>query len=383
MKQVINTRNTDKKHQTLWKNLFEVILTVLITVAIQFVLLIIEYWNNNKKFDGFFSTKVNMLQSTMIVSLSVIVIVVISQKAISNRESTIIALNAKLAEIQRHLELGTKALYGKYGEIAKNNYVSMFRTLISSFIMDNELVESVQIYQYNAINKNYHYGSRSYKQVAIKINYLIGMAKEGIDINALMQTYFEVDFSVFMDMQEIKQYYQKVLEYRSNTDSIEYKESKNCFIKISTKLLGNLLSKLHKIGNIQEIRDKHFTYYRICNVLISLLSNIDSIKADVVQGTQSEILKDKPEIEKVLISGKRTGILGSILTEDIYSFMNIKSGSYKQKRVYLTNVINFKGEKFIVLITLPPVDWSPKINWNRELSKLMSEFGERYEDTIS
>jgi hypothetical protein len=111
------------------------------------------------------------------------------------------------------------------------------------------------------------------------------------------------------------------------------------------------------------------------------LGNIDKLDTtDNLIGIQIPSFLNE-QITNILISHKRTGILGSIFLENKYTFMNDNSKN-KQQRVYLTNIIDFKGEKFVVLFTLPPADWSNKIEWDETLSKISNEFEKKYKSFL-
>lgn len=184
---------------------------------------------------------------------------------------------------------------------------------LDKYVDEYEYIESVQAYQYWCKHDN--------DSTYIKVGYLAGVADERIDINSIMQTYYYIPYSINKKIKQISDLYNRL----SQEEDVNVKQNlKIEFMKNGEELSETILKTLNSLTSVDEIKKYHCELYRI---LLRILS--------AISGEAIEAVLQNKEIEKELITNKKTGILGSIVLEDLYIFKNMSSTS-KGDRIYFT-----------------------------------------------
>lgn len=184
---------------------------------------------------------------------------------------------------------------------------------LTEYIDKNEYIESIQAYQFWKKNDS--------KSKYIKVCYLTGVADERIDINSIMQSYYYIPHSIYNRIKKISSLYDNSKRAKDPNESLQYK---NDFKSAGTELSQIMLESLNQITTVDDIGEYHCEIYRSLLRIFSAVSEQSIVR----------VLKDS-DIEEALIKKKKTGILGSIILNDLYIFRN-KSSMSKLDRIYFT-----------------------------------------------
>lgn len=184
-----------------------------------------------------------------------------------------------------------------------------------------EYVESIQVYKVELTN------THECKQ--IKIDFESGSAKQDIDINSVLQSYYNVPYAIYKKASVFSKYYSS----DESVNSIEMAES------VGKELCSSIVESLNKIEGVDDIGQYHYEMYRI---LSSVMPAIDR--------KSYHSFLENAEIESKLASGKRTGLLGSIILNGLYVFKN-QNSNIKNGRLYMSFPLE-RDKNTIILVTL-------------------------------
>lgn len=249
-------------------------------------------------------------------------------------------LKRQLEDKDNQIEQNTAVLLNRYGELAKFNKRSRFYDVLRSFVDNHVEINSAQIYSYSSKITD--------ECMTFKINYEEGYAYEGVELNNILQSYFSFKTETYNQFIEISSLWKTYC----HTDSIQSKESlKNILYDKIEGLLTKLTTELTNIADIKSVEDIHCNYYRMAMILTSLLMKLETTD----EGT--EFIKilgpEQVAIENCLNNIKRTGLLGSILLEDKFSFKHLGNSS-KNGRLYASFYANMYKQNYLVLFSIPP-----------------------------
>lgn len=288
-----------------------------------------------------------------------------NEQKIYNKEEYIKLLNKTIKEKESQLNQSSGIILNKYGEFYQFNRKTRFHEVLKSFVNSNEIVDCSQIYKYSA--------KYDKDNINIKLSYEEGYAYEGIEINNILQMYYSIKRDYYDRFKEILYLWKKYIVNRK-----EYADTERACLE--TDLLGkieNLLTEIiRKLSDIDEqskVKNIDFDTYRLATLLIRMLSDNESV-------TEFENILEKREIESFLCSGKRTGILGSILLEDTFIFKHVGESS-KHGRVYFTFNIEIYEENYVVLYTITPREMDETERWNVIFEELKNDFINRLKIT--
>ena len=136
-----------------------------------------------------------------------------------------------------------------------------------------------------------------------------------------MQTYYYFTYPIYKKIKLVSSHYD---DYIEATDPVKKEKAHTAFLESGQELCNNLLNSLNSIKTIDEIGDFHCEMYRVLARLLPAIS----------KEAFERYLKDE-QIEMALIKRKKTGILGSVILNDLYIFRNQNSIS-KSDRIYFT-----------------------------------------------
>lgn len=288
-----------------------------------------------------------------------------NEQVIEERDKKIIELEQTIKEKENQLNQSSGIILNKYGEFAKFNRKNRFYEVLESFTNNNDIVDSSQIYKYSSRFDNSNFN--------IRLTYEEGYAYEGVEINNILQSYYSINRKDYKDFKEILYLWKKyIIDIDKYTEKEKECLEKNLLDDIEN-LLTRVMKKLSKIKRIKNIKNSDFDMYTFATLLIRMLRNNEMI-------TEIECILDKKHIESFLKSGKRTGLLGSILLEDTYIFKHVGNSS-KHGRVYFTFHLEISGENYIVLFAIVPSKLDESEEWYVIFEELKKDFIERLKRT--
>lgn len=269
-----------------------------------------------------------------------------------------------IKEKENQLNHTAGIILNRSGDFARFNKSLRFNDALSSFVQNNILVESAQIYTYSI--------KRIKQDVIIKVAYDSGYVYEDIDINNLAQTYYELDYVDYIQLKDIVNMWKEL-----STNSVTSIREKDALIEAVVKGIENLFrkyySELSKISDVSNINNKHFTKYRILTLLIRLARRYSTTTID----NKNILGEDKKEIEYYLLNGKRTGILSSILLEDTFMFKYTRNSRRKDGRAYVCFPANISNQNYIIVFSIQTFDLDEYVDLEQEIDNLKTDFVNR------
>ena len=127
------------------------------------------------------------------------------------------------------------------------------------------------------------------------------------------------------------------------------------------------------ISDLSQIEGKHFTEYRILTLLMRLARRSSTTTLD-----KRNILGiEKKEIENYLLNGKRTGILSSILLEDMFMFKYTRNSHKKNGRAYVSFPATIANQNYVIVFSIQTEDLDPYTVLEKEITHLRNDFIKR------
>ena len=118
-----------------------------------------------------------------------------------------------------------------------------------------------------------------------------------------------------------------------NLKSWEKAELYNHISKNAKELVDVICERFDKLNNIGIVEENDFSYYRLLSILVLMLLGKDGMIE------YEDVIGDN-KINRYLRRGKRTGVLGAILLEDVFIFTH-KGESRKNGRMYVSFYLYF------------------------------------------
>lgn len=116
---------------------------------------------------------------------------------------------------EKNNQLATKAgaLIEKYSELHNYQIKETISYILKKFTSYNEIIHSAQLYKYSkTIFSN---------EAIIKVEYINGYTSEGVDINAIIQSYYKIPIQIYKDLNEILDIKKKLDALMSNSNLVE------------------------------------------------------------------------------------------------------------------------------------------------------------------
>lgn len=286
------------------------------------------------------------------------------RNVINNLNEKIVIKEQIIKEKDRHLQYTSGVVLNRSGDFANFNKNIRFNETLKSFVENNIMVESAQIYKYSI--------KRLSDLIIIRVEYEASYVYEGIDINNLAQTYYEINYCDYNTIKDIINIWKRL-----SLDDVKSNREKDALINVAVKEITDLFKKYHldlvNIKDVSEIANKHFTEYRILTLLIRLTRRLSATTFD-----KTNILgEDKKDIEDYLLNGKRTGILNSVLLGDTFVFKYTRNTHKKNGRAYISFPANIWGDNYISVFSVQVSDLDPQINLQNEIMSLQDDFVKR------
>lgn len=210
---------------------------------------------------------------------------------------------------------------------------------VSNLLENSNYFESVQIYQYSLKNMA--------NVKCLKINFLLGVADEQVEINSIMQGYFYFPYKIFKKIQIFAGKYEA---WKKSVDPIKESDLYIEFMTYGVELCKILSDCINDIKNVSDVKPEDCEIYRIFTCIFSILQECKDDSEIAILST----IKDK-EIENRLLEMKKTGLVGSVLLGDIHIFKN-SSSHYKNGRLYFAIPLAKVGklDRLICLVSINP-----------------------------
>ena len=211
---------------------------------------------------------------------------------------------------------------------------------LDEYTCKSEVVESIQLFSYSPLPDISACDSDN--DVEISFHFEGGCSKRRSNVNVLYNMNYQFEYEIYGSLIQL---FRKRNDYYSQNYS--RKADKTIEKKIQTDaiaIFNEITVHLNNINDIEQIKNIHYAYYRMLEVLsgVVLLPN---------KAVECKKLLIKPEIENQLKTGQRTGMLGTLFTESMYSFCN-ENSSIKRNRSYFATPLDYKGKNYILLAIL-------------------------------
>lgn len=262
-----------------------------------------------------------------------------------------------IEEKNRQLAQTHQIVYNRYGEFACFANGVRFEKILKEFVDKNIIVDSAQIYR---ITKN-----REHKRIVITLNYEKGYCKANFDINSLLQTRFILNYGVYIKFRrEVWRRWRRL--QNENLKSWEKAELYNHISKNAKELVDVICERFDKLNNIGIVEENDFSYYRLLSILVLMLLGKDGM-------IEYENVIGDNKINRYLRRGKRTGVLGAILLEDVFIFTH-KGESRKNGRMYVSFYFEEYNVPYVTIFSFTPINLSERTNFDEEVSSLVNDF---------
>lgn len=272
-------------------------------------------------------------------------------------KNKIMVLENALEEKDRQLSETHGIVYHRYGEFARFSRELNFEEALRQFVDKYTIVNSAQIYRVTRNKEN--------NRILITLNHIKGYCKNGFDINSILQTTYVLNYEVYKTFRRDVWRKWKMLR-DDNLKSWEWLELYEDVSAGSKKIVEKICKRFSKIDRVGIVEDNDFSYYRLLSILELILTGTDNVIIfDNVTG--------KEEIDKCLRRGKRTGVLGSILLEDIFVFSH-KGESKKNGRMYVSFYFEDKGVPYVTIFSFTPKNLSERLAFKEEVISLVESF---------
>lgn len=273
-------------------------------------------------------------------------------------------LNEDIREKNRQLSDKVGSLIEKYSDLQLYRDSEALQFHLKKFTINNAIVHSSQLYRYT--RKNYT------DKTTVKVDYVAGFAAEAVDINALIQIYYEIPNDVYNEIShilELQRQIDEIAEEKSNFETLRTKHDleQQLFGQLQTKCLEFLLKQKQIIDKkeVDELKEEDSFRLAFCEICVSIALNGTDFEA----WEYSAFTQEKVTTLRRL---KRTGILSGICRINEYVFKN-KGMSSKKGRIYVTRCFELNGENYILMLSiLSTVTDLP--DWENLVTGLATEF---------
>jgi len=278
----------------------------------------------------------------------------------------------KLIEEQKQLLISKAgSLMDKYNDLQQYQEKETLLKYLSRLTSNNSFIHSSQLYSYT---KNIYNESTT-----IKVTYVNGSASEQIDINAIVQGYYNLPNDIYLKINNILQKNNKLNTLETKKDfatlEIESEIEENIKNDIESKISDFIDEYYPKIKDkelkeLDELDSYILALLELCFEVALKISN--ESEEDIQDAIWSLNLFDDETKNIFLREIKRTGILTGILKVNEHIFRN-EGNSNKKGRIYITRCFKLNGQDYIILLSIFPniVDYP---NWEELISKVCNDF---------
>lgn len=250
-------------------------------------------------------------------------------------------------------------LADKISVFSKNVDDILLKEIVRDFTVNNKFIDGLQLYCYDA--------SICQGNIKIKCNSVVEFVRNDYELNTVSQIYYNISFSIY---QKIKDFYFLISEINKENlaESTNHLEpriknmAKDIIDKICEEILYLHNKKTEGHNTESELYHLEQSAYSNLEILDCLTATLENLKKNVndvskpkkIDKEDKEDNEDNEEKNDVIVKNtiaelkgkKRTGMLGCILTNDIYLFHNEKS-KIKYQRKYMCFPFIFRNKKMI------------------------------------
>lgn len=288
------------------------------------------------------------------------------ENQINKLKQELITSKEIIKEKEMYLNHTSGIILNRSGDFANFNRLLRFNEALKGFTDNNTIVECVQMYGYST--------KRVEDKVVIKVVYDCGFCSDGVDINNLAQCHYDINYNDYNTLKSIITIWKKL----SSNTYFPFPE-KDSMIRILVEGISSIYKKyytaLRSLNDLSDINSFNFTQYRI----MTLLSRIARRESITMFDRNTLLGKDKSEIENYLLNGKRTGILNSILLEDIFMFKYTRNSHKKDGRAYVAFPVNISMQNYICVFSIQTLDLDKNIDLEYEIKSLRKDIVKRFE----
>ena len=149
------------------------------------------------------------------------------------KELKIKLLNNELEKKDRAIEYNSGIIINRYSELARFNKQQKFKSLIKKFVDLSSTVQAAQVYQYssNLVDNNFF---------RYRVDFLTGYAYESVEINSILQNYYNIPYELKIQFDEILKLIQDsyIQDFESDkTIELLYNEIEDKTVVLINKIL--------------------------------------------------------------------------------------------------------------------------------------------------
>ena len=223
-------------------------------------------------------------------------------------------------------------------------------------------IESIQLYSYCE--------TKAEHSVEYSIEYIDGVKKPNVEINALLGMNLSLDIDTFEEAQGIITFYNN---YNNAANEQQLDTSKTVLEEAITKGTKRIKSILAEIEQTDTVKSADCSLARVLMIYCSILASLE--KETTFVGFGDNALGLTKDIEQTLFTNKRTGVLGAILLQNYPYGFYYNRNSDKSGRTYCSFVCPNKEKEYLVLIAFRMKNGSiiPNIGVSRSLMKIRED----------
>lgn len=202
------------------------------------------------------------------------------------------------------------------------------------------VIESLQLY---SISETSEVGETTYQ-----IKYIDGYFKNDVEINAVLSLHLVTEKCLIEKFKAIIDQFD--LYNDGVADTLEKQEALREFLKRAiVENVDELRRKLAVIDSVDSINVSHCC---IARLIVAYLSILGCLEKEVAVGLEENSLGLAADIEQVLFTQKRTGLLGAILLKKYSYIFSYKRIGDKEGRFYYTFLCDSGKNKYAALVAL-------------------------------
>ena len=223
-------------------------------------------------------------------------------------------------------------------------------------------IESIQLYSYCE--------TKAEHSVEYSIEYIDGVKKPNVEINALLGMNLSLDIDTYEEAQGIITFYNN---YNNAANEQQLDTSKTVLEEAITKGTKRIKNILAEIEQTDTVKSADCSLARVLMIYCSILASLE--KETTFVGFGDNALGLTKDIEQTLFTNKRTGVLGAILLQNYPYGFYYNRNSDKSGRTYCSFVCSNKEKEYLVLIAFRMKNGSiiPNIGVSRSLMKIRED----------
>lgn len=375
-------RGNSVNKNTFFNILSQMVLTILSPVS-PIVILVVGYWLNQFELNGLtdiFDTHFTL--GCLVTWLIFSIVCTILEQENKEQKRKIDALNTANEEKARQLEVSSGIILHKYGDFAAFKHQQMFLEAMKIMVDNNQQINSAQLYTYTILP-----GGSNRQMRRIRVNGLIGYAKENVIVNNILQTYYSIKY--WEQIQSIVDDWKLSVDDQRSTR--EQKRADNSFRNESMKLFSDIRNELRNKGKNTSytLTEEDFGSYCILQLLYLMMLSGQYISMDAIQyllSSDKDSTEDREVLEKFeekIYTVKRTSILGNIILDNCFILGHGRKGSSTNSgRLYISIPLQVLKQNYFVLFVL-----NENLEYGKDMenicSKLENQFTELIEDFLN